>query len=68
MDITPKQFENILRKVIKEENRHLATRKQFDDLNNNIDGLAKAVKDLRDELRVQRVRIKAVKQRVGITY
>ena len=68
MDITPRQFETILRKVIKDENKHLATKEQFDELNKNIDGLTKAVKDLRDELKVQRYRIKMVEEKAGITF
>ena len=47
MNITIKQFEASLKRIIKDETRNLATKKQLDDVNESlttsIDGLAKRV-------------------------
>ncbi len=40
MNLTVKQFENSLRRIIKNETSHLATKKQVDDLIITVDGLA----------------------------
>ena len=43
MNVTPKQFEQTLRRVIKDETGHLATKGQVDDLTTSVDGLAQKV-------------------------
>jgi polyhydroxyalkanoate synthesis regulator phasin len=66
MTITTQQFESTLRTIIREETAHLATKAQVENLSTSIDGLAKAVKDLTDELKVQRHRVDRIEQHVGI--
>ena len=69
MNLTPKEFNQLATKDdIKAVAENMATKRQVNDLTISIDGLTKAVKDLRDELKTQRFRIKTVEQKVGIDF
>jgi Zn-dependent protease with chaperone function len=43
MELTPKQFEEILERVFEEKTSSLATKKQVEDLTTTVDGLAQKV-------------------------